>query len=123
MSNIGDGFKNIFLAGIGALAYTGEKGKEVIDQLVEKGELTLDQGRELNQELKHKAEEAVSSFHDSTLEARVKSMTPEQRKDFIASINRMVEEQNKQEKESQKEEEIEIQDAVVVTVEEEKQEK
>ena len=37
MSNIGDGFKNIFLAGIGAMAYTGEKGKEVIDQLVAKG--------------------------------------------------------------------------------------
>ena len=47
MSNIGDGFKNIFLAGIGALAYTGEKGKEIIDQLVAKGEITLEQGREL----------------------------------------------------------------------------
>ena len=33
MSNIGDAFKNIFLAGIGAMAYTGEKGKEIIDQL------------------------------------------------------------------------------------------
>ena len=32
---IGDGFKNIFLAGIGALTITGEKSKELVDQLVE----------------------------------------------------------------------------------------
>ena len=59
MSNIGDGFKNIFLAGIGAMAYTGEKGKEIIDQLVSKGELTLDQGRERNEELQRKAGETT----------------------------------------------------------------
>ncbi len=123
MSNIGDGFKNIFLAGIGALAYTGEKGKEVIDQLVEKGELTLDQGRELNQELKHKAEEAVTSFHDSTLEARVKSMSPEERNDFIDSVKRIVDEQNNREKKEQKDEVVTVEEAVVVTVEEDNQDK
>ena len=44
MGTIGDGFKNIFLAGIGALAYTGEKGKELVDALVAKGEMTVEQG-------------------------------------------------------------------------------
>ena len=73
MSNIGDGFKNIFLAGIGALAYTGEKGKEIIDQLVEKGEITLDQGRELNEELKRKADETTASLRDSALESVMSS--------------------------------------------------
>ena len=84
MSNIGDGFKNIFLAGIGAMAYTGEKGKEIIDQLVEKGELTLDQGKELNEELSRKAGETATSLRENFLEARMKIMTPEERAAFAA---------------------------------------
>ena len=34
--SIEDGFKDIFLAGVGALAITGEKAKEVVDTLIEK---------------------------------------------------------------------------------------
>lgn len=94
MANIGDGFKNIFLAGIGAMAYTGEKGKEVIDQLVSKGEITLDQGRELNEELQRKAGEATSSIRESALEARMSVMTPEERDAFAAAAAKIAAEQN-----------------------------
>ena len=31
MATIGDGFKDIFLAGIGAMAVTAEKGKDLVD--------------------------------------------------------------------------------------------
>ena len=96
MSNIGDGFKNIFLAGIGALAFTGEKGKEIIDQLVAKGELTLDQGRELNEELQRKAGEATSNIRESALEARMSMMTPEERDAFAAAAAKIAAEQNAQ---------------------------
>ena len=112
MSNIGDGFKNIFLAGIGALAYTGEKGKEIIDQLVEKGEITIDQGRELNEELQHKASDVTSTLRDSALEARMKTMTPEQREEFVKTAQRIAEDQNKADAEKVVEAE-----AVVVDVE------
>lgn len=44
--------KNIVLAGIGSLAYTYEKAEEMVDILVKKGELTINQGKELNEELK-----------------------------------------------------------------------
>ncbi|WEV58803.1 phasin family protein [Bifidobacterium sp. ESL0728] len=54
---LGDGLRTIFLAGIGAMATTAEKGQEIIDGLVKKGELTVEQGRTLNTELKHKAQE------------------------------------------------------------------
>lgn len=54
---LGDGLRTIFLAGIGAMATTAEKGQEIIDELVKKGELTVEQGRTLNTELKHKAQE------------------------------------------------------------------
>ena len=96
MSNIGDGFKNIFLAGIGAMAYTGEKGKEIIDQLVAKGELTLDQGRELNEERQRKAGEATSNIRESALEARMSMMTPEERDAFAATAAKIAAEQNAQ---------------------------
>lgn len=49
---LGEGIKKILLAGIGTAAVTAEKSKEVLDELVKKGELTVEQGKVLNQELK-----------------------------------------------------------------------
>lgn len=51
--------KKIFLAGLGAAAVTAEKSKEVVDELVKKGEITLEQGKQLNEELKHNACEKI----------------------------------------------------------------
>ncbi len=48
----GDEMKKVFLAGVGAVASTVEAGQKVIDKLVEKGELTIQQGKVLNEELK-----------------------------------------------------------------------
>ncbi|WP_058986696.1 phasin family protein [Hugonella massiliensis] len=91
---IGDGFKNIFLAGIGALAITGEKSKELVDQLVEKGELTVEQGKAVNSELVHKASEATKPVRDAALEARMAAMAPEERAAFVAEATRIASEQN-----------------------------
>jgi polyhydroxyalkanoate synthesis regulator phasin len=44
--------KNILLAGIGSMAFTYEKAIDMVDVLVKKGELTVNQGKELNEELK-----------------------------------------------------------------------
>ncbi len=52
-----EGLKKIFLAGVGAVAMTAEKTQDVVDDLVKKGELTVEQGKALNEELKHKKEE------------------------------------------------------------------
>ena len=49
---ITDGIKNVLLAGVGAVATTAEKSTEVFKELVKKGELTVEQGKELTQELK-----------------------------------------------------------------------
>ena len=53
MEKISDSMKKILLAGIGAAATTAEKSKEILDDLVKKGELTVEQGKVLNEELKH----------------------------------------------------------------------
>lgn len=55
MSNIfTEELKKIVLAGIGAIAISAEKSKEIVDELVKKGEITVEQGKVLNEELKRK---------------------------------------------------------------------
>ncbi|HHV25906.1 hypothetical protein FYJ27_07110 [Anaerosalibacter bizertensis] len=44
--------KNILLAGIGSMAYTYEKASSMVETLVQKGEITVNQGKQLNEELK-----------------------------------------------------------------------
>ena len=41
MTEIGENVKKLMLLGIGAVAATAEKSKELVDELVKKGELTV----------------------------------------------------------------------------------
>ena len=59
MNEIGENVKKLMLLGIGAVAATAEKSKEVVDELVKKGELTVEQGKTLNEELKHNIKQKV----------------------------------------------------------------
>lgn len=59
MEKIGNGLKKIVLAGIGATAVTVEKSQEILKDLVDKGELTVEQGKVLNEELKHSVKDKV----------------------------------------------------------------
>ena len=52
LKSLGEDLKKIMLAGIGAVAVTSEKSMELIDDLVKKGQVTVEQGKELNEELK-----------------------------------------------------------------------
>ena len=74
-----ESMKKLILAGIGAVAITADKSKEMIDELVKKGELTVEQGKVLNEELKHKAQSKVSE----TLVDNVENLSEE---DFIPNI-------------------------------------
>ena len=44
---LGDGLRKVLLAGIGALATGYEKSSELVDELVKKGEITVEQGKAL----------------------------------------------------------------------------
>ena len=59
MENFSDNIKKVLLAGIGAVAVTGEKSKELLDEMVKKGELTVEQGKALNEELKHNIKKTI----------------------------------------------------------------
>ncbi len=67
---LSEGIKKIMLAGIGAVAVTAERSRELIDELVAKGELTVEQGRILNEELTHKkkADQLLSRMEHCTPE-------------------------------------------------------
>lgn len=61
---ISDGFKKLTLAAIGAGAMTYEKTSEILGHLVEKGEITVDQGKVINSELRHNVKESVKHQKD-----------------------------------------------------------
>ena len=69
--------KNVVLAGIGAAAVTTEKAKDVADELVKKGSLTVEQGKVLNEELKHNIKETLDN-KDASVEELLSAMTPDQ---------------------------------------------
>lgn len=60
MSNLSDDLRKVFLFGVGAIAKTNEKSKAIIDELIEKGALTLEQGKAINEELKHNLQEKLA---------------------------------------------------------------
>ena len=64
MANNGMDFKKIFLAGVGAVAISVEKTKDLVDELVKKGEITVEQGKVLNEELKHDFKQKIKSALD-----------------------------------------------------------
>lgn len=87
MEKFSDSMKKILLAGVGAVATTAEKSKEVVEDLIKKGELTVEQGKVLNEELKRNVKEAGKKEEKSEEKAEekpedmaavLKSMTPAQ---------------------------------------------
>lgn len=93
MDKLSDNLKKIFLAGIGAVAVTAEKSKDLLDEMVEKGELTVEQGKVLNEELKHNVKKTVKEKVNALKPASAEElsdlldkMTPEQ----IAALKELI---------------------------------
>ena len=59
MDTLGESIRKLILAGIGAAAVTKDKAETVLSDLVKRGELTVEQGKVLNEELKHNIKEAI----------------------------------------------------------------
>ena len=83
---LGEGLKKILLAGIGTAAVTAEKSKEILDELVKKGELTVEQGKVLNQELKHNIKSTVKTAADSMKESAARKNEQEELKATISKL-------------------------------------
>ena len=111
LSDLGNDLKNILLAGIGAVAVTAEKADEVIKELVKKGEITLEQGKALNEELKHnikstvkeKVNVKVKTSSPEELDELLDKMTPEQ----MALLKQRIDEMEKKQEEFEAAETVE----------------
>ena len=86
MEKLTDNLKKILLAGIGTVAVTAEKSKDILEEMVKKGELTVEQGKVLNQELKHNIKKTVKD----NVNVSVKASTPEELSELL---NKMTPEQ------------------------------
>ena len=95
MERLTDGLKKILLAGIGTVAVTAEKSKDVLDELVKKGELTVEQGKVLNEEhnikktVKDNVNVSVKASSPEELTELLGKMTPEQLEQLKEQLAKM----------------------------------
>ena len=54
--------KKVLLAGIGLTAMTDDKAEKFVKELMDKGRLTLDEGKELQSELKRRSQEEAKDL-------------------------------------------------------------
>lgn len=88
-NGVTDGLRKMFLAGVGAMATAGEKGGQVIDELAERGETVVKQGKDINEELTQKGYQATRGIREDLLRARLAGMTSEQRSNFIVLAQKL----------------------------------
>ena len=91
IDDLNSGVRKLFLLGVGAVATSAEKSAEIVDELVKKGELTVEQGKAVNEELKHKFDTSSSEASDAFLRAKLKTMTPEERAAWVKRAQKMAE--------------------------------
>lgn len=102
-----DGIKTFFLAGVGAVALTAEKSQAIIADLVKKGELTVEQGKDLNKDLQRSFKESMEQkgVNIDELSQKISKMSTEEIakiKEQIAAAEKIVSERlNKAEKEAE----------------------
>ncbi len=84
--DLGDGLRTVLLAGVGAIATGAEKSQQIIEELVKKGELTVEQGKSLNEELTRKATKAASETQDTFLRTFLERMSAEERAEYARKV-------------------------------------
>lgn len=90
-----EGLRKVFLAGVGTLSSTKEKSEKLIDDLVKKGELTVEEGKTLNKDLAAKVTSGAADLKSKTTDLRksvrsvllnVERMSREDRDELLARI-------------------------------------
>lgn len=77
--------RKLLLAGIGSVASTYEKAEGLVDELVKKGEIAVNEGKELNEELKHKSDKYRSEdgkFNVQSLKSALSDLNLATKKDL-----------------------------------------
>ena len=82
MERLTDGLKKILLAGIGTVAVTAEKSKDVLDELVKKGELPVEQGKVHEEEMQHNNKKTLKD----NVHVSVKASSPEELTELLGKM-------------------------------------
>ena len=88
-------FEKIIMAGIGAITKTAENAGDLLEELVTKGELSVEQGKALNEELKHEIKESINEAAQKVQSSAVSSFVKNMDKltsDEIALIRAKIDE-------------------------------
>jgi len=94
-------FKNIILAGIGSAAYSYEKAHKIVDDMVYKGKLTVDEGKDLSEELKRTLDDksigknSEKAFTKEDLVSLFKEMNFATKDDLALINNRLADLENR----------------------------
>lgn len=85
-----DGVRRAFLAGVGAMALGAEKSQELVEDLISKGELTVEQGKALNAELTHRVKTVKDDAPEAVLRAKLKPLSPKERLAWLERAQKVV---------------------------------
>ena len=101
---LGDELRKILMAGVGAVAVTAEKTKEIVDGLIEKGELTVEQGKVVSDEFcKNVSERVERAAKKVDMSALMMKLSPEELEHLKELITRMQEEKAREEEAAEQE--------------------
>lgn len=74
--------RNVAYAGVGVAALAVEKAGEVGKVLVEKGEIAVEQGKQFNEELQQKLQDAAQKRHEERFNDTISAMSAQEREDL-----------------------------------------
>ncbi len=75
MTQIEELFKNLAMAGVGAVAIGYEKGQKIVEELIKRGEMTVEEGKVFNAELQRRLKKEPPKAED----VDVSAMSPDER--------------------------------------------
>ncbi|MER2181411.1 MAG: hypothetical protein ABS899_05060 [Desemzia incerta] len=90
--------KKLILASIGGVSMTYDKVEEMVEKLASRGQITLEQGKKLSEELMRKGKQKDDSIDKDEVQAILLQMNVAQRKDIeelelkIAALNAQIDE-------------------------------
>lgn len=91
MEDMDNYLRKFLVAGVGAAELSYEKMGEIINECVKRGEVTVERGRALNEELKHKCKEAVSPDGAKGADIDVEKLTADERARLLEKLLAMQE--------------------------------
>ena len=89
MTQIEELFKNLAMAGVGAVAIGYEKGQKIVEELIKRGEMTVEEGKVFNEELKRRIKKEPIKAAD----VDVSAMSPEERAALLKKLTELGEDE------------------------------